>query len=139
MSESTLKSKYFGDRAFYNCSINVVDLPASVVSIGSEAFAGEDSDLDKVTIYATDCTFGELPFLQSIMTNIYVPAEAVAAYEAKHPEYADRISQIQAIPEVGLEGNEIVWGHDLCDYICVRNSYATLTSIHDHRKSHSLD
>ena len=112
-----------GDSAFYDCHLSVVDLPASVVSIGSEAFAGENPNLQIVTIYAPDCTFGEHPFLQSIMVDIYVPAEAVAAYEAKHPEYADRISQIQAIPEAGLEGNEIVWGHDLCDYICVRNSY----------------
>jgi len=109
-----------GDRAFYNCPINVVDLPASVVSIGSEAFAGEDSDLDKVTIYATDCTFGEHPFLQSIMTNIYVPAASLGAYEAKYPGYKN---QLFAIPEVRQEGNEIVWSKDLCEYIWVGIPY----------------
>ena len=109
-----------GERAFYNCPISVVDLPASVVSIGSEAFAGEDSDLDKVTIYATDCTFGEHPFLQSIMTNIYVPAASLDAYEAKYPGYK---SQIYAIPEAKQEGNEIVWNQDLCEYILVKIPY----------------
>ena len=39
-----------GDSAFYNCHISVIDLPASVVSIGSEAFSGKDSDLEKVTM-----------------------------------------------------------------------------------------
>lgn len=109
-----------GERAFYNCPISVVDLPASVVSIGSEAFAGEDSDLDKVTIYATDCSFGEHPFLQSIMTNIYVPAASLDAYEAKYPGYK---SQIFAIPEVRQEDHEIVWSKDLCEYIWVKIPY----------------
>ena len=105
-----------GDSAFYDCHISVIDLPASVVSIGSEAFSGKGSDLEKVTIYATDCIFGEHPFVQSIMTNIYVPAESLAAYEAKYPYYKGRI---HAIPEVMLEGNEIVWSELLCEYIWV--------------------
>ena len=109
-----------GDRAFYNCPISVVDIPASVVSIGSEAFAGKDSDLDKVTIYATDCTFGEHPFLQSILTNVYVPAESLDAYKASYPGYK---SQIYAIPEVELDGNEIIWSEDLCEYILVKIPY----------------
>ena len=109
-----------GDRAFYDCHINVVDLPASVVSIGSEAFAGEDSDLDKVTIYATNCTFGEHPFVQSIMTNIYVPEESLEAYKASYPGYK---SQIFAIPEVRQEGNEIFWSEDLCEYILLTIPY----------------
>ena len=109
-----------GDRAFYNCSISVVDLPASVVSIGSEAFAGKDSDLDKVTIYATDCTFGEHPFVQSILTNVYVPAASLDAYKASYPGYK---SQIYAIPEVELDGNDIIWSEDLCEYIWVGIPY----------------
>ena len=109
-----------GDRAFYNCPISVVDLPASVVSIGNEAFAGEDSDLDKVTIYATDCTFGEHPFLQSILTNIYVPAASLDAYKASYPGYK---SQVYAIPEVELDGNEIIWSEDICEYIWVGIPY----------------
>ena len=76
-----------------------------------------------VTINAMDCTFGELPFLQSIMTNIYVPAEAVAAYEAKYPEYSEKISQFYAIPEAKQEGNEIVWSQALCEYIWVGIPY----------------
>ena len=103
-----------GDGAFYNCPISVVDLPASVVSIGDEAFAGGDSELEKVTILATDCTFGKHPFLQSILTNIYVPAESVAAFKTTHPDYDD---QIFAIPEAKQEGNEIIWSKDLCEYI----------------------
>ena len=103
-----------GDRAFYNCPISVVDLPASVVSIGSEAFAGEESGLEKLTIYATDCTFGEHPFIQSILTNVYVPAASLDAYEAKYPGYK---GQIYAIPEVEQDGNEIIWSEDLCEYI----------------------
>ena len=109
-----------GERAFYNCPISVVDLPASVVSIGSEAFAGKDSDLDKVTIYATDCTFGEHPFVQSILTNVYVPAASLDAYKASYPGYK---SQIYAIPEVELDGNEIIWSEDLCEYIWVGIPY----------------
>jgi len=105
-----------GDSAFYNCHISVIDLPASVVSIGSEAFSGKDSDLEKVTIYATDCTFGEHPFVQSIMTNIYVPAESLAFYEAKYPYYKGRI---HAIPEVRQEDSEIIWSKLLCEYIWV--------------------
>jgi hypothetical protein len=109
-----------GDRAFYNCPISVVDLPASVVSIGNEAFAGEDSDLEKVTIYATDCTFGEHPFVQSILTNVYVPAASLESYKASYPGYK---SQIYAIPEVELDGNEIIWSEDLCEYIWVGIPY----------------
>ena len=103
-----------GDRAFYDCHINVVDIPASVVSIGDEAFAGEDSELEKVTILAADCTFGKHPFLQSILTNVYVPAESVAAFKTTHPDYDNHIF---AIPEAKLEGHEIVWSKDLCEYI----------------------
>lgn len=103
-----------GDSAFYDCLINVVDLPASVVSIGSEAFAGEESDFNRVTILATDCTFGEHPFVQSIMTNIYVPQASLAAYQAAYPDYA---RQLFAIPEAQQHGNEIVWSDKLCDYI----------------------
>ena len=109
-----------GDRAFYNCHINVVDIPASVVSIGDEAFAGEDSELEKVTILAADCTFGKHPFLQSILTNIYVPAESVAAFKTTHPDYDN---QIFAIPVAKQEGNEIIWSKDLCEYIEVTLSY----------------
>jgi hypothetical protein len=109
-----------GDRAFYNCPVSVVDLPASVVSIGNEAFAGEDSGLEKVTIYATDCTFGEHPFIQSILTNVYVPAASLDAYEAKYPGYK---GQIYAIPEVEQDGNEIIWSEDLCEYIWVGIPY----------------
>jgi len=109
-----------GDRAFYNCHISVVDLPASVVSIGNDAFAGKDSGLEKVTIYATDCAFGEHPFIQSILTNVYVPAESLDAYEASYPGYK---GQIYAIPEVELDGNEIIWSEDLCEYIWVGIPY----------------
>ena len=109
-----------GDSAFYNCHINVIDIPASVVSIGDEAFAGEDSELEKVTILAADCTFGKHPFLQSILTNIYVPAESVAAFKTTHPDYDN---QIFAIPEAKQEGNEIIWSKDLCEYIEVTLSY----------------
>ncbi len=112
-----------GDRAFYDCHFSVVDIPASVVSIGSVAFAGEESGLEMATIYATDCAFGEHPFLQSIMTNIYVPAKSLAAYEAKYPEYSERISQFFAIPEARQDGNVIVWSQDLCEYIWVGFSY----------------
>ena len=108
-----------GDRAFYNCHISVVDLPASVVSIGSEAFAGKDSELDIVTIYATDCAFGEHPFVQSILTNVYVPAASLDAYETKYPEYSEKISQFHAIPEAKQEGNEIIWSNALCKYMQV--------------------
>lgn len=103
-----------GDSAFYNCHINAVDLPASVVNIGSRAFAGKKSDLDIVTILATDCTFGEHSFFQSILTNIYVPAESLADYKANHPDYANHF---YAIPEVQQEGKEIIWDEDLCGYI----------------------
>lgn len=109
-----------GDRAFYDCHINVVDIPASVVSIGDEAFAGEDSELEKVTILAADCTFGKHPFLQSILTNVYVPAESVAAFKTTHPDYDN---QIFAIPEAKQEGNEIIWSKDLCEYIELTLSY----------------
>lgn len=109
-----------GDSAFYNCHISVVDLPASVVSIGSEAFAGKESSLEKVTIYATDCTFGEHPFVQSILTNVYVPAESLDAYKASYPGYK---SQVYAIPEVEQDGNEIIWSEDLCEYIWVGIPY----------------
>lgn len=112
-----------GDRAFYNCHINVVDLPASVVSIGDEAFYGEDSDLEQVTILATDCTIGKNPFKQSIMTDIYVPAASLAAYETKYPEYSEKISQFHAIPEAKQEGNDIIWSKDVCGYIRVMFSY----------------
>ena len=108
-----------GDRAFYNCPISVVDLPASVVSIGSEAFAGQDSELDIVTIHATDCAFGEHPFVQSILTNVYVPAASLDAYETKYPEYSEKISQFHAIPEAKQEGNEIIWSNALCKYMQV--------------------
>lgn len=103
-----------GDRAFYDCRINVVDLPASVVSIGSEAFDGKESDFNRVTILAKDCTFGEHPFVQSIMTNIYVPAESLITYKANHPDY-DR--QLFAIPKAQQEGNQIIWSEGLCEYI----------------------
>ncbi|MBP5374817.1 MAG: leucine-rich repeat domain-containing protein, partial [Bacteroidaceae bacterium] len=109
-----------GDSAFYNCHVSVIDLPASVVSIGSRAFAGKKSDLEIVTILATDCTFGEHPFFQSILTNIYVPAESLASYKANHPDYA---SHFYAIPEVQQEGNEIIWSQDLCGYIWVEVPY----------------
>jgi len=105
-----------GDRAFYDCHIGVVDIPASVVSIGSEAFAGDDSELYVVTIHATDCSFGTHPFVQSIMTDIYVPEEFVGSYMANHPDYA---KQIWAIPEAWQEGHVIVWSEDLCEYIWV--------------------
>ena len=109
-----------GNRAFYDCHISVVDLPASVVSIGSEAFRGEDSGVYIVTIHAKGCYFGDFPFLRSILTNIYVPAEAVDTYKADYPEYEN---QIFAIPEAKQEDNEIIWSKALCDYIWVKNSY----------------
>lgn len=112
-----------GDSAFYNCHISVVDLPPSVVSIGNEAFAGEDSDLDIVTIHATDCTLGKHPFQQTIVTRIFVPAEAIDAYTIKYPYYSDPPSQFRAIPEVKYEGNEIIWSSDLCNYIWVGIPY----------------
>jgi len=102
------------DSAFYDCHFCAVDLPASVVSIGNEAFAGKDSELEMVTLHATNCTLGEHPFLQSIMTNIYVPAEAVATYAATYPYYK---SQIRAIPEAQQTGKAMVWSGDLCQYI----------------------
>ena len=109
-----------GDSAFYNSSITVVDLPASVVSIGNEAFSGKKSVLKKLTIYATDCAFGEHPFVQSILANVYVPAASLDAYKAKYPGYK---SQVYAIPEVEQEGNEIIWSEDLCEFIWVGIPY----------------
>ena len=109
-----------GDSAFYDCIFDVIDIPASVRSIGSEAFAGEDADLRTATIYAKDCTFGEHPFAQSIMTDIYVPAEFVASYKTQHPDYAE---QIEAIPEAQQTGNVIVWSQALCRYIWVMLPY----------------
>ena len=61
-----------------------------------------------------------LSFLQSILTNIYVPAESVAAFKTTHPDYDN---QIFAIPEAKQEGNEIIWSKDLCEYIEVTLSY----------------
>ena len=91
-----------------------------MVSIGDEAFTGENSDLEQVTILATDCTIGKHPFKQSIMTDIYVPAEAVAAYKTSYPDYD---TQIFDIPEAKHEGNDIIWSKDLCNYIRVMFSY----------------
>ena len=77
-----------GDSAFYDCHFGVIDIPASVRSIGSEAFAAEDSELQTVTIYAKECSFGNHPFPQSIMTDIYLPAEFEASYKAQNQYYA---------------------------------------------------
>lgn len=102
-----------GDSAFFNCDISVIDLPASVVRIGSEAFSGDDAPLQMITINAKDCDWGTHPFFESILVNIYVPAEAVAKYETKYPNYK---KQLRPIPEAVRTGNVIEWDGTLCDY-----------------------
>ena len=100
-----------GDYAFYDCGISVIDLPASVVSIGSNAFTGKGISIQMVTVNAKDCVFGDKPFLWSILTNIYVPAESLDEYKTRYPEY-----ELLPIPEVSRNGNVIEWSEALCDY-----------------------
>ena len=109
-----------GDGAFYDCRFGVIDIPASVRSIGSEAFAAEDSELQTVTIYAKACSFDNHPFPQSIMTDIYVPAESEDSYKVQNPYYA---RQIKAIPEAQQTDNVIAWSRALCRYIWVMLPY----------------
>lgn len=102
-----------GDYAFHDCGIGVIDLPASVVSIGSNAFSGKGISIQMATVNAKNCVFGEKPFHWSIVTKIYVPAEALDEYKTKYPDYD---KEILPIPEASRTGNVIVWSEALCQF-----------------------
>ncbi|GHT49600.1 hypothetical protein AGMMS49982_03390 [Bacteroidia bacterium] len=71
-----------GDHAFSACrGLTSVTIPNSVTSIGSYAFPAEESRLSKVIIESTtpwSISGGVFPFTTA---DLYVPAEAVAAYQ----------------------------------------------------------
>lgn len=87
-------------RAFIGISLNSIKLPATLTHLTGRVF--QSITITDVYFYGTTppvCEIfdGENIWYESNITNIYVPAEALSAYQ-NSPDFADVVSKIQAMP-----------------------------------------
>ena len=81
-------------------TLKTIKLPSTVTDISTRTFAGwtvENVYFNTVTPPTVTDYDGQSIFDNSNVTNIYVPAEALTAYQ-NSPDFADVVSKIQAIP-----------------------------------------